>query len=349
MKQERIFQAIGGADPALLERSEGRRKSRRGWYLAAGALAACAALVLALGRANVPVTPPEPEIQPPQEAVQSPPEEVRTTPLRLAGQEGGTLHLLAVRCGAAPQATEREFILYFNQEMYQGAWEDGVYTVRPLTPLPEDLPACELTVEHLKNRSPSQAAEERSGAMAAEYGENGGICVDLDTGRYSFRCSDGSVWNDKQAMVWCVDDRQGGSYVLTARFFLEAEEGHGVRFADMVSTFEPLAPDVAQPAWMTSLRQAAGTLVPAILSGRWTEEAEALLAEGASISGYGRDVSAEAAIVGLDFTVDDSEDPIEALVSVRLRVSTEEGYDYLTLEMTRDSGQWLLNRAGIET
>ena len=30
MKQERIFQAIGGADPALLERSEHRRKSRRG-------------------------------------------------------------------------------------------------------------------------------------------------------------------------------------------------------------------------------------------------------------------------------------------------------------------------------
>ena len=176
MKQERIFQAIGGADPALLERSEGRRKSRRGWYLAAGALAACAALALTLGRANVPVTPPEPEGQPPQEAVQSPPEEVRTTPLRLAGQEGGTLHLLAVRCGAAPQATEREFILYFNPGMYQGAWEDGVYTVRPMTPLPEDLPVCEMTVEHLKDRSPSQAAEQRSGAMAAEYGENGGIC-----------------------------------------------------------------------------------------------------------------------------------------------------------------------------
>ena len=149
MKQQRIFQAIGGADPALLERSEHRRTRRRGWAPAAGALAACAALALALGRASAPVTPPEPEVQPPQE-------EVRTTPLRLAGQEGGTLHLLAVRCGAAPQATEREFILYFNQEMYQGAWEDGVYTVRPLTPLPEDLPACELTVEHLKNRSPSR-------------------------------------------------------------------------------------------------------------------------------------------------------------------------------------------------
>ena len=59
-------------------------------------------------------------------------------------------------------------------------------------------------------------------------------------------------------------------------------------------------------------------------------------------------MSAEAAVAGLDFTVDDSEDPGEALVSVRLRVSTEEGYDYLYLEMIRDSGQWLLNRAGIE-
>lgn len=342
MKQERLFKAIGAAEPALLERSERRRKSRRNWYIAAGALAACAAMALALRPADAPVTGPEPDIQ-------GPPEEVRTTPLRLSGQEGGTLHLLSVRSDAAPQRLEREFILYFNQEMYQGAWENGVYTIRPINPPPEDLPACEMTVEHLKGRSPSEAIEQRSQAMAAEYSENGGICADLDTGRYSFRCGDGTAWDAKQALVWCVDDRQGGTYILTARFFLEAEEGHGVRFSDIAATFEPLAPDVAQPEWMTALRQAAGTLVPAILSDQWTEAAEALLAEGASVSGYGRDVSAEAAVARLDFSVDDSQDPGEALVSVRLRLSTEEGYDRLTLEMTRGGGQWLLRRAGIET
>jgi hypothetical protein len=39
-----------------------------------------------------------------------------------------------------------------------------------------------------------------------------------------------------------VDDNQGGSYVIEQHLFLEAAEGHGVRFYHMLKEFKVVNP-----------------------------------------------------------------------------------------------------------
>lgn len=44
-----------------------------------------------------------------------------------------------------------------------------------------------------------------------------------------------TFWNH-----YFVDDGQGGAFHITSRFFLEATEGHGVRFSTMLQSFTVL-------------------------------------------------------------------------------------------------------------
>ena len=67
--------------------------------------------------------------------------------------------------------------------------------------------------------------------------------------------------------------------LVPLRPVLEAAEGHGVNFADMADSFQPVPPDVTVPAWMAALRETVDTLMPALFSNEWPPEAEALLAE----------------------------------------------------------------------
>lgn len=51
---------------------------------------------------------------------------------------------------------------------------------------------------------------------------------------------DGLDWDSLCVDVRVIDDSQGGVYVLTAQYFMEAAEGHGARFSAMMDTFRLL-------------------------------------------------------------------------------------------------------------
>lgn len=347
MNQERLFLAIGGADPALLERSERKRRAaglRWGGLAAAACLAVlCTLAVYMSRRPAAPVTPDVP----------SPPDNVQAAPeiLALTGGDIGDLHLVQIPYGAAEQQeTADDFILYINEEIYCGTWEDGLYIVRPREPLPEGMPECSLTVSHRRNVLLDTVLEETRELLAEEYdivqdqsGSGDRIALAAWNGTEY-----GAEWDAANAAVTLADDRQGGVYVLTARYFTEAAEGHGVNFADMSSSFQPVPPDVAVPKWMTVLRETVDALLPAVFSGQWTSEASALLEEGAWVCGYEEDVSGQVNIAGVDISTDDDRAPASAEVSVRHRVSAEEPYDYVTMELSCTDGQWRASFIGLE-
>lgn len=346
-KEERLFLAIGAADPALLERSERRRRpALRRW--GGPAAAACLAVVCALAvcgtrRAAPPVTPPE--VTPPPDTVQTAPE-----PLALTGGDIGELHLVAVHYGPGRDEAADDFILYINEERYRGAWEGERYAVRPLAPSPEGLPECGLTVSHRGDAALEAVLAETREALAAEFD----VVEDQPEteGRAALAAWDGdesgAEWDAANADVTLVDDRRGGVFVLTARYFTEAAEGHGASFADMAASFRPVSPDVAVPAWMASLRQAVDVLLPAAFSGRWTPEAEALLAENASVDLYGEDVSGDVSVAGVDITADDDQEPASAMVSVRHRLGSEDSMTYVTMNLRYGEGRWLADFIGLE-
>ena len=212
------------------------------------------------------------------------------------------------------------------------------------------MPECSLTVTHRRSVSLSAALEEARQALTAEFD-----MVEDQTaseGRAALSAWDGdasgAVWDAANADVTLVDDRQGGAFVLTARYFTEAAEGHGVSFADMADSFRPVPAGVTVPAWMAALRETVDTLMPALFSNRWTPETRALLAEGASVDLYDEDVSGYVSIAGVDITADDDQNPASAVVSVRHRISAEESMTYVTMTLRREEGRWLADFIGLE-
>lgn len=329
MKEERLFLAIGAADPALLERS-GRRRTAPAvkWSLLAACLALLCTTALLTYRRPLPVPPPD------DGPVEHQPSEILT----FTGEDVGTLHLEAI-CYSAMERSD--FSLCVNEERYSGAWEDGSYVIRPITPTPEGLPVCDLTVSHWRNTSLTEAVEQIRANMAETYS------MVLDPEEHADRVTlaaydgteSGAEWDAANVRVTLVDDREGGVFTLAARFFTEAAEGLGADFAGMAGTFQPIPSNITVPSWLASLRETIGTLLPAAFSNDWTE-AEGLLAEDAQVFSYQENVSAQVSISAVDISPSDSEAPSSATVSVRHRLSTEEPYDALIIELYQIDGQW---------
>lgn len=348
---ERLFLAIGEADPALVVRSDQRR--RNPWPGLCLTAAACLALVLGYvfqpwteGPASTP-----PDSQPPIADLPAKPEIPAATPnggelsLPEQGSEIGTLRLLS-----DTQADAADFLIYVNEEQYSICEDQGLYRIRNINPLPEDFPECGLDILHLSDTSPEEAEKAAAEALRERYKdvtseERPAVLPDSPY----LRASAGMEWNSEQAELWFVNDGQMGTFVLTARYFLEAEEGMGMRFRDMVSSFRVVSLGEIVPEWMRSLYEAAGRLFPALLSNDLSSISD-LLAENAEANAYGEDVWKNLTVASIDYAPDDDQDPSSATVSVKHRLNLEEGesYNYLTMNLLRRDGQWLLAWSGIE-
>ncbi len=327
MKQQRIFDALGGVDPQLIQRSE-RTPKRRSWPAVIGALAACAAILAA-------VCLPQPGRQDGNKPIQT---------LSFTGGEVGDLHLCSIQYGPKPNAS---FAIYVNKNIYTTTEEGGIYTIRPITAPPEGFPPIDLTISHREGRWDKAAAMEQ---VTQELTKTYAQVSEVEETEFTISrsASDGTDWDDAQADVLCVDDGYGGSFILIARYFTEAAEGHGVRFRDMMNTFTVVYEGfTTSPAWVGELQDTAKRLMDAIFSDR-LEDVSDLLAADAEVDGYGGDISGDISVAAIDYAPDDSQVPTSAIVSVKHTVGLEDSYTYLTMELTYADGQWLLAWAGLE-
>lgn len=353
---ERLFLAIGGADPELVERSEGQRRSRwPGYCLAA---AACLTMALTLGYVLPSWMEPPAVIPPDPSAAQGP--DAGTTPdhpkpdpdgarlvLPERGSEIGTLRLLS----CAPQSqNEVDFLIYVNEEQFSIREDHGLYSIRSTSPLPENFPEMGLDILLLSDTAPDAAAAEAEGTLKDCYSEvTSEEMIAVLPGSLYLRAGNGTDWNSEQAELWFVSDGQGGTFVLASRYFLEAEEGMGMRFRDMVSSFRVISLSETVPDWMRSLYEAADRLFPALLSNDLSGVSD-LLAEDAAAEAYGENVWNSLTVASVDYAPDNDQDPASATVSVKHRLNLEEGEscNYLTMELVRQDGQWKLAWSGIE-
>ena len=338
--QERLFIAIGGASPKLIARSDRRRNRWLGYGFAA---AACLALLM-LGYL-VPLWT-GPAVAPPVDSVQEP--EQGSLHLPEQGSEIGALRLL--RYAPQSQAEAVDFLIYVNEEQFSISEENGLYRIKSNDPLPEGFPDCGLDILHLSGTSPAAAKETAAEALNARYEE---VFSEEETAvlpeSLYLRASGGTDWDSEQAELWFVDDGQGGTFALTSRYFLEAEEGMGIRFRDMVSSFRVVPLNEAVPEWMRSLYETTDRLFPALLSNDLSSISD-LLTEDAQADAYGEDVWDNLTVASVDYAPDNDREPVSATVSVKHWLNLEEGEScsYLTMELVRQDGQWRLRWSGIE-
>ena len=144
--------------------------------------------------------------------------------------------------------------------------------------------------------------------------------------------------------------------MCSASYFLEAEEGHGIRFLDMVRSFRVAEESGGDSLpWMSGAFDAAFRMLEAVMSDDLAS-VEDILAPDADVYGYGENVygsvSAGSHIAispAGDYDPDTAQGPPAALdVSVQFRLGGEDAYSYLTMELIYQDDTWLVTWAGIE-
>lgn len=94
------------------------------------------------------------------------------------------------------------------------------------------LPNCEIEIIHLDIPCEQAASQERT-----ELESQWEITEAVAGNRITFSMCNGQEWDSPVEDRDYISDEQGGCFRITSRYFLEAAEGHGVRFAAIVNTF----------------------------------------------------------------------------------------------------------------
>ena len=351
MKEEkRILNALGQVeDKYIAAAAPPPRRRCRPWLKWAAAAAGLALIIAAAARlAQQPLPPPDPPVEAvqPQPPVEPQPE---APVLKLSGGQVGTLHLLQANY---VEATDRplmpDFLIYVNQETYQVQElpQEASYTIMPQLLAPE-LPLCSMEITWQPQISVEEAALAQAQALSATLAQ-------VEAAREAYiidgllvRASNGAAWDDEQVDVYVTGDQNGGVFLFKLSYFTEAAEGHGLRFTDMLRTFE-LAPLAATaPEWLTGLREVTMRFIPAFFSNDFSSVAD-ILAPGAAVGSYEEDVYAQVSLAGIDTSVDNDQSPTQATVSVRHRLDLEDSFNYVTIELSYEQGAWQVVWAGIE-
>lgn len=175
--------------------------------------------------------------------------------------------------GRDPDADNPGFAMYVDTETYVMTEEDGSYYVRPipieydreeirdqqaaqlegLSPEEQEtaidqriqelkdyyasLPAVEIEIQEVPDKEFASYAQEVRDQMAEAWDSaTDVIWVDKPLA-YTFSVSGGNAWNSPQEVHYFVGNGEQGTFHIVERYFLEAAEGHGMRFNAMIQTF----------------------------------------------------------------------------------------------------------------
>lgn len=147
--------------------------------------------------------------------------------------------------GVEPEETAEKakpgFAIYYDVDEYTMVKEGDTTYIRSNLDLPSDLPVCEIEITHLNLPYEQAASQER-----AELEGQWELTEAAAENRITFHLLSGHYWDSPVEVRYYISDEQGGCFRITSRYFLEAAEGHGVRFAAIADTFAVIPPQESE-------------------------------------------------------------------------------------------------------
>ncbi|MFD1738173.1 hypothetical protein ACFSCX_16725 [Bacillus salitolerans] len=130
------------------------------------------------------------------------------------------------------------YVIYFDEERYKLIQVEGNDRIVLKEELDERYPEVYMEISQVKqspdkviqvlqNRLKEEGMIEIPDAKEVEEPVNGWMV-------YGIGGSGGTEWDDPMIRYYVFDNGQNGSFIVKQKFFLEAEEGHGVRFDQIV-------------------------------------------------------------------------------------------------------------------
>ena len=103
--------------------------------------------------------------------------------------------------------------------------------------LTSSLPDCEIEIVHL-DIPYEQTASQEWAELESQWETTEAVAGK----RITISMCGGQEWDSPVEVRDYISDEQGGCFRITSRYYLEAAEGHGVRFAAIVDTFSVIPP-----------------------------------------------------------------------------------------------------------
>ena len=137
------------------------------------------------------------------------------------------------------QQSEMGYIIYYDQERYKVV-EEGDSDRIIMKETYEGIPEVYMEIYQDIDHTPEELAATLEAELKVEYSKvnPAEYVTEPVEGLYIHAIDGGTKWDDEVVNYYLVDNTQGGTFIIKQKYFLEAGEGHGARFYNMLKEFE---------------------------------------------------------------------------------------------------------------
>lgn len=137
------------------------------------------------------------------------------------------------------EGKEADYVIYVDEERYVMNKTETGDVITTKVPLEERYPEVSMTITQIKDKDTEEVYNELRNTILAVYPT---IILEEQVtepvvGQMLLAKEDGNEWDNEMTRVYVVDNEAGGSFIIQQKYFLEAEEGHGARFDQMLKEF----------------------------------------------------------------------------------------------------------------
>ncbi|AKL97260.1 hypothetical protein CACET_c38320 [Clostridium aceticum] len=136
------------------------------------------------------------------------------------------------------QRSKLGYVIYFDEERFALETIDGKDKIAPREQA-DYVPEVFMEIQHVEGRDVKSLVPEIQKSLEEEYG------VSISREEVAspvegtvLHGTEGRKWDDIVVRCYLVDDTQGGTFVIKQQYFLEAAEGFGHRFNNMLKEFQ---------------------------------------------------------------------------------------------------------------
>jgi hypothetical protein len=130
------------------------------------------------------------------------------------------------------------YIIYIDEANYSIKTIDGKDRIIPTAKM-ENYPEVFMQIDQVEGKAPEVLSSELKSELQGKYAtvEDRGA-VEVPVKSTVLYARSGLKWNDTVTKYYLLDDTKGGTFVVQQKYFVEAEEGHGARFDNMLKEFK---------------------------------------------------------------------------------------------------------------
>jgi len=137
------------------------------------------------------------------------------------------------------EGQDAKYVISIDETRYNLIQNKDMDIIRPIEPLPDEYPDVSMKIKQISDKKPKVVVKELESEFKKDFPElrDTEEVTDPIEG-FLLHGIAGNQADSKVIHTYVMSNGKKGSFVITQRYFLEAAEGHGARFHDLLKSFE---------------------------------------------------------------------------------------------------------------